>query len=61
MHFVHLPLPNALFNCSFMDVLTFYKRKGFLVIGIIRDEEWKMNPNHDYLIQEGDVIIGLSS
>src|SRR5699024_205863 len=59
--FIHLPLPNTLYNCSFIDVLTFYKRKGFLVIGIIRDGKWKINPNYDFLIQDGDVIIGLGS
>ncbi|GIO28611.1 potassium channel family protein [Ornithinibacillus bavariensis] len=47
------------YHKSFLEVSTALHVKQYLVLGILRDNEWHMNPPPSTPLQEGDILITL--
>ncbi|MFC4558617.1 potassium channel family protein [Virgibacillus kekensis] len=59
--FVNLPVPEQLVNKSFKEASIFFLNKRELLTGVIRDNEWIMNPVNDFQIKEKDTLITLTA
>ncbi|WP_174614118.1 potassium channel family protein [Virgibacillus ihumii] len=59
--FIQKPIPEKMIDYTFQDCLTHLLQERELLIGIIRDESWEMNPSPDFKLQEADMLIVLES
>lgn len=58
--FSHTALPEHLIHQSVTDVSQDYFKKRHIFLGIIRHEEWKLNPPPDFILEQNDIIVSLS-
>lgn len=58
--FIHDLLPESLANYSFADLLLQWKEKDRLLLGLIRNEQYVINPSAGYQLKKGDVLLSLS-
>ncbi|TMN21243.1 potassium channel family protein [Lentibacillus cibarius] len=59
--FNHIPLPDKLDGNTFKETVLFFLENGELLLGIIRDGKWHMNPRPDMELDKDDTLIILSS
>lgn len=59
--FIQKKLPEKLIDYTFQDGLTHFSQDHELLIGIIRDDSWELNPPADFKLQKDDKIIVLES
>lgn len=59
--FHHLSLPEELESESFFEAANYYLKKHQLLFGILRNDEWEINPVADFILKEGDVLLTLKS
>jgi voltage-gated potassium channel len=55
--FQQVHVPNEFINKSFLEVSAAFQSKHYLVLGILRKQEWHMNPVHSMPLQEGDILV----
>jgi voltage-gated potassium channel len=53
----HFTLPEEFLNKPFIDVLHDLKMNEHLLIGIIRDGKWMLNPNKETVLIKDDILI----
>ncbi|MCT2535857.1 potassium channel family protein [Aquibacillus koreensis] len=58
--FEQLLLPNEMVGKTFLECSDHYVAKDFLLIGMINEEELKLNPSFDIKLKSGDILVGLS-
>ncbi|SFA91625.1 voltage-gated potassium channel [Lentibacillus halodurans] len=59
--FSHTKLPEELEDSSYQEALTFFLANHELLLGIIRDNKWMMNPSGDTKLDRDDTMIILSA
>lgn len=59
--FSHLKLPEKLEGKSFKEAVVFLMENQEILLGLIRDGEWKLNPNNDFILETNDTLVTLSS
>lgn len=59
--FNHVPLPDKMDGSTFKESVLFFLENGELLIGVIRDGEWHMNPQHDMELDKDDTLLLLSA
>ncbi|UJL45145.1 potassium channel family protein [Virgibacillus sp. NKC19-16] len=59
--FSHIKLPESLMDKSFLQSSTFLLQENQLLLGLIRDEEWHINPKADFILEEGDILITITA
>ncbi|MUK90035.1 potassium channel protein [Ornithinibacillus sp. L9] len=57
----HYELPKELEDKPFLYVLQEFKKDDCLLIGIIRDNEWKLNPKAELKLIKNDILVTLES
>jgi len=57
--FSHELLPKELENKTFAEVLAAVKGKDRLLLGIIRDENYHINPKSSFSLKQGDILLSL--
>ncbi|SHG48175.1 potassium channel family protein [Ornithinibacillus halophilus] len=58
--FQQITISSELENKSFISALCQLKEEEKLLIGIIRDKEWKMNPPADFQLKKNDILITIT-
>ncbi|HLR67859.1 potassium channel family protein [Virgibacillus alimentarius] len=53
-------VPEHLIHKSVRDASFQYFKNRHIFLGIIREEEWKLNPSPDLLLQQNDIVVTLS-
>ena len=59
--FIQCPLPTHLENKPYRSGINHFLEEHQLLLGLIRDDEWKINPSPNLLLQSGDTVITLSA
>lgn len=59
--FIQMKVPVSLENHSFFDSVSHFKDQGCLIIGLVRNDDWIINPLHDFSLKENDSLIGIKS
>src|SRR5690625_2280615 len=59
--FIQMEVPATLKNQSFLDSVSHFKDQGCLIIGLIRNDDWIINPLQNFPIKENDNLIGIKS
>ncbi|MFD2046404.1 potassium channel family protein [Ornithinibacillus salinisoli] len=59
--FHHFVLPENLENMPFISVLNEVKKNNYLLIGIIRGDNWKLNPPADFILEKKDILVTIES
>lgn len=59
--FTHITLPNELEGSSFKEAARFFLDNHELLLGLIRDGNWMMNPSGDTSLDNEDILIILSA
>ncbi|PAV28761.1 potassium channel protein [Virgibacillus profundi] len=59
--FYHTKVIDELVNKSFMHASGYYLSKQQLLLGIIRDDTWEINPLPNFILKENDTMITLAS
>ncbi|WP_060681925.1 potassium channel family protein [Virgibacillus halodenitrificans] len=58
--FCHIPLSESEIGKKFKSVLLDYINERHILIGLIRNKEYLMNPSPELLLKKGDLLISLS-
>ncbi|AIF44008.1 TrkA family potassium uptake protein [Virgibacillus sp. SK37] len=58
--FCHIPLSETDIGKTFKSVLLDYNAERHILIGVIRNNEYLMNPAPDFLLQKEDLLISLT-
>lgn len=58
--FAHTILPGEQENNNFLRVSTLFSKKQHLVLGLIRGEEYHLNPPGEFILKKGDIILSLT-
>ncbi|QKY69769.1 TrkA family potassium uptake protein [Lentibacillus sp. CBA3610] len=58
--FSHIQLPEDLKGSSYKEAVPFFLENHELLLGIIRDNDWLMNPSEDITLAADDILIILS-
>lgn len=58
--FCQLTLPKAFENKSFLDVTNYYQQQNILLIGMIRDNQYKFNLEAEFTMEKDDYLLMLS-
>ncbi|WP_164668282.1 potassium channel family protein [Virgibacillus doumboii] len=59
--FIHIEVPDELDEKSFKEAAVFFMENHEILIGLIRESEWKINPSNDFVLENNDTLIILSS
>lgn len=59
--FSHIPLPSELEDSSYKEAVTFFLDNHELLLGIIRDGDWMMNPSQEISLNNEDTLIIISA
>lgn len=59
--FAHTILSSELEDKTFLTASTLFLQKQHLVLGLIRDEDYQLNPPGDFILKKGDILISLAS
>src|SRR5699024_12533609 len=57
----HIPLPSELEDSSYKEAVTFFLDNHELLLGIIRDGDWMMNPSQEISLNNEDTLIIISA
>ncbi|MFD1040191.1 potassium channel family protein [Virgibacillus byunsanensis] len=57
--FCHSKMPEEFVNKDFLYVSDHFSKEQHLLIGLIRNKEWIMNPPLDFILEKGDILITL--
>lgn len=57
--FIQIPLPTDFVNQSFITTFNHFLEEKFLIIGVIRDSKWHINPGSNFKLGGDDFLIGL--
>jgi voltage-gated potassium channel len=58
--FRHFNIPEELINKTYLEALVELKNNNYLLIGILRDDEWMMNPKKDTILLKEDTFITIT-
>ncbi|WP_240508042.1 potassium channel family protein [Virgibacillus indicus] len=58
--FYHTEITEELENQTFLQASAYYLKKNQLLLGIIRQEKWKINPAPDFILEKGDILIAIA-
>ncbi|WP_077327697.1 potassium channel family protein [Virgibacillus siamensis] len=59
--FIQKPLPEKLTDCTFQECVMHHMQNRQLLIGIIRDDTWTMNPPAEFKLKKDDRLLVLMS
>lgn len=59
--FSHTTLPEELSGQTFLTASGMLLKKQYLLLGLIRDQQYNINPSADFILQNGDTMITLST
>lgn len=59
--FMNKLIPEELEDQTFSEAVNHYLTKHELLLGIIRDKEWNINPPADFKLQKNDILLTISS
>lgn len=59
--FSHTTLSDALENKSFLTASTICSEKRHLLLGIIREKKYQLNPPADFVLKKGDILVTLTA
>lgn len=59
--FIQIEIPSSMIDHTFWQILSHFKQEGCLIIGLIRNDKWFINPSHDLHLTEQDSLIGIKS
>jgi len=59
--FFQINLPTAMINNTFWNAVNYFKDERCMIIGLMRNDEWLINPAHDFILEEKDSLIGIKS
>lgn len=59
--FFHTILPKEIEGRSFSVASGHFLKKQHLLLGLIRDEQYKINPSTDFILKQGDILVTLST
>ncbi|SET33685.1 voltage-gated potassium channel [Oceanobacillus limi] len=59
--FHQFALPQEFEKKSFIHVMTKIKEKDYLLIGIIREDNWRLNPPADFQLEKGDILVTIEA
>src|SRR5699024_1513418 len=55
------PVPESLTDQPYREVLHHFLHQKQLVLGIVRDGDWKINPDPEFKLQENDMVISMEN
>ncbi|MFD1413459.1 potassium channel family protein [Oceanobacillus jeddahense] len=58
--FIHQSVPHSLIGKTYLEAVTPFLKKGFLVIGILREKDYIFQPKATCILEEKDILISLS-
>ena len=59
--FSHMPVTKELEHRSFLEASNLLMLRGYLLLGIIRENQYKNHPPEDYILQKGDILLAFVS
>ncbi len=57
--FHHASLPEEFENMSFGDIANIQRKNQQILIGVIRNNQYMMNPTFEFVVKKDDILIGL--
>ncbi|MFC3041418.1 potassium channel family protein [Virgibacillus xinjiangensis] len=57
--FRHIKIDPEIVGKTFREASHAFLMDDRLLVGVLRDKEWQLNPGHDYLLKENDILICL--
>ena len=58
--FYHTAIIEELVNKTFFEASSFYLKKNQLLLGIIRQKKWMINPHSDFILDKDDILITIA-
>lgn len=58
--FQQVVIPAEFVNKTFLEAIIAYKKRHFLLVGVIRENEWHINPSYHFPLRKNDQLILLS-
>ncbi|MBY7143957.1 potassium channel family protein [Virgibacillus sp. NKC19-3] len=55
--FNQFKLPESLIDNSFLQASMYLLKEKYLLLGLIRNEEWYINPEADFMLEEEDILL----
>ncbi|WP_080875095.1 potassium channel family protein [Oceanobacillus timonensis] len=55
--FIHQPLPDSLIGKTYVEAVTPFLEKGYMVIGILRGKDYMLHPKITCVLEEKDIVI----
>ncbi|WP_373893152.1 TrkA family potassium uptake protein [Virgibacillus sp. CBA3643] len=59
--FNHINLPESLVDGSFLQASIFLLKENYLLLGLIRNEEWHINPKADFMLEKDDILLTMKA
>lgn len=59
--FIHQPVPDSLIGKTYLEAVTPFLEKGFLIIGVLREKEYILHPKTTFILHEKDTLINLAN
>ncbi|WP_085991491.1 potassium channel family protein [Oceanobacillus senegalensis] len=57
--FSHTKCPKELMDVNFLEASTIFLKQGHLLLGVIRDNSYKIHPTPGFVLKEGDILLSL--
>ncbi|MEN1970281.1 potassium channel family protein [Lentibacillus sp. N15] len=59
-HFEQMDLPGELIGGTYQQAISYFLSEARLALGVIRDQDWQINPPADFKLHENDVLLTMS-